>query len=715
MMRPTHPRPSFLAAAFAGILFVSPLPAQAPSTQPASTQAPTAQAPSAPSGQTPANALPAGPSPQPDSAPIATIRTFTNLVVIDVVVSDSKGNPVHGLKREDFTLLENGKPQNIKSFDEHTALPPSETAKITPMAPPHPGIFTNKSAAPANGPVNVLLLDYLNTPLTAQPYARKQLTDFLGKVPPGTRIAIFGLSDSLYMLQGFTSDPAVLKAALDSKKGAAQASVILHDPMNGGAQADTTLSDNFSSDALDAGQQLSNILRFEALQTQFEQDLRTKLTLQGFDQLARYLVGIPGRKNLIWFSGSFPLSIEPDTNLQDPFDSIVRNDDEVRKTDNLLTRAQIAVYPVDARGVFNDPTNSITNNLSSNASQGTPIVQGEGVVTGNGGAQNANAQMDFLQQTAQEHETMMAMAEDTGGRAFINSNNLSQAVQQAIANGSNYYTLTYSPSNTQWDGRFRAIKVKVEQPGVKLAYRNGYYADDPNDRNRVVAGSSALAMSHPTTMTTAMLHGGPDQTEIPFKVRIRPAATPPEERPVPQNVTNPDPKVNVTGPFKNYGVDLVPDPKAFSCPASDDGKLHCGVEVYTYVYNPAGTLLITTRATERTALTPEEYAQMLHTGMAFHEEISVPVKGDYYLRTAIHDLKSDRVGATEVPVASVAHLPPLDAPPPPPPGAAAPPSAAASGDSTVDLQTLMPGLAAPAEPAPATPPVSASPSPTPPR
>jgi hypothetical protein len=326
--------------------------------------------------------------------------------------------------------------------------------------------------------------------------------------------------------------------------------------------------------------------------------------------------------------------------------------------------------------------------------------------------------LDFLQQTAQEHETMLAMAEDTGGHAYINTNNLTQAVLQAVANGSNYYTITYAPTNTQWDGRFRAIKVKVEQSGLKLAYREGYYADDPNDRSRVVAGSSALALARPTTMSTAMMHGGPDQTEIPFKVRIRPSAEPPSDRPAPSDRTNPDPKVNVTGPFKDYGVDLVPDPHAISCPASEDGNLHCAIQVATYVYNPEGVLLVTTTANARTALKPEEYAQMLHTGMAFHEEISVPVKGQYYLRTAVHDLKSDRVGAVEVSVASVAHLPPLDAPKDAPAASlddaermlerAVPAPASsnpASAPGTVNLETLMPGLATPAPtPAAATPP-----------
>ena len=609
----------------------------------------------------------------PQDEQITTLRVHSNLVVIDVVVTDSKGNPVHGLKKEDFALTEGGKPQLIKGFEEHTIMPPDQTGDVTAVPRLPPGLFTNQAPAPAAGPVNVLLLDYLNTPLNVQPYARKQLLDFLDKVPRGTRIAIFGLNQSLIMLQGFSSDPEVLKAALNGAKSAPQASVVLSNPDQGGPQGNTVLQNTFTSAALDADVEFANIQRFQAIQTQFEQQIRSQITLGAFELLSRYLVGIPGRKNLIWFSGSFPLSIEPNTDLADPFDSVVRNDDEVRKTDNLLTRAQVAVYPVDARGVFNNPGQSVVADI-----QGTsPENIGGSIVAGNQAAQNAASQMNFLQQTAQEHETMFAMAEDTGGKAFVNTNNLTQAVTQAIANGSNYYTLSYTPGNVQWDGRFRAIKVKLAQGGLKLAYRNGYYADDPNDQNRNIAGRAATAAGSPAAMTTAMMRGAPDPTEILMKVRVRPASTPPQEQPVQGNLVKPDPKVKATGPFKAYGVDVVPDRREITCPELADGTRRCRVEIATYVYDRDGQLIVKSQQSTSARLSPENYKEMLTKGMAFHQEISVPVKGEYYIRTGVHDLTSGRIGAVEVPVASVARLQPLDALPPsvaPPPSAGAAPA-----------------------------------------
>jgi VWFA-related protein len=176
---------------------------------------------------------------------VPTIRAYSNIVVIDVVVTDSQGNPVHGLKKSDFTLTENNKEQAVRNFEEHTAA--SET-KVVPAPKLPPGLFTNRSPVPVNGPVNVLLLDYLNTPLTSQPYARKQLMDYLDHAPAGTRIAIFALTTQLSMLQGFTSDMGVLKAALTQAKGAPQASQLLDDPFNGGAISNTTLSDALAND-----------------------------------------------------------------------------------------------------------------------------------------------------------------------------------------------------------------------------------------------------------------------------------------------------------------------------------------------------------------------------------------------------------------------------------------------------------------------------------
>jgi hypothetical protein len=160
---------------------------------------------------------------------------------------------------------------------------------------------------------------------------------------------------------------------------------------------------------------------------------------------------------------------------------------------------------------------------------------------------------------------------------------------------------------------------------------------------------------------------------------------PPEETPLPSNQANPDPKVNVHGPYREYGVDLVPDPHAVNCRQDATGNRHCALEVWTFVYNSDGERLITASNRLHNVLTPTQYAQLLVGGMAFHQMISVPAKGQYYLRTAIHDMVSDKVGAVEVPVAAVARLDPLQAmastPPAPTEPTTIPPAAVTPAES----------------------------------
>jgi VWFA-related protein len=177
---------------------------------------------------------------------VFTLQTGTNLVVVDVVVLGLDGRPVKGLKASDFSLSEDHQPQHIRNFQEHPSSPSGPAA-----APPRlaPGLFTNYTTASNDGPANVLLLDMLNTPLRDQAFVKMQIQDYLKRAPAGTNIAILGLSSKLFILQGFTSDMTILKAALNSKK-ATGASSLLDDPTGGGGGdggGATSLSDSETS------------------------------------------------------------------------------------------------------------------------------------------------------------------------------------------------------------------------------------------------------------------------------------------------------------------------------------------------------------------------------------------------------------------------------------------------------------------------------------
>jgi VWFA-related protein len=156
----------------------------------------------------------------------ATLYARSDLVVVDVGVTNDNHKPAHGLKLSDFTMLEDKVPQQVASFEEHTA---TRVAKPPPMPVMPTGTFTNYTPAPASDPMNILLLDALNTPTSAQAYVRRQLLEYLKQTPPGTRIAIFGLTRRLVLLQGFTSDVELLRAAVFGK-GKAKTSDLLDDP-----------------------------------------------------------------------------------------------------------------------------------------------------------------------------------------------------------------------------------------------------------------------------------------------------------------------------------------------------------------------------------------------------------------------------------------------------------------------------------------------------
>ncbi|ADW68320.1 VWA domain-containing protein [Granulicella tundricola] len=577
----------------------------------------------------------------------ATLRTRARLVVLDVVVTDKNKNPIHGLKKDDFTVLESNNPQKVGSFEEHAALTAAQAASAPPPPNFGPGIFTNYTPTPVNSAVNVLLLDALNTPHIDQAYARSQLIQYLKNARPGTNTAIFTLTTQLHMLQGFTSDPEVLRKVITKQTG--RSSPLLDDATGGGGPP-VSVTDQMTEElgGTVPAQVLANMQTFENDQNSFQLQLRAKYTLDAMNQLARFLAGIPGRKNLIWFSGSFPLNILPDTSGQssDPFSAIASSETEYRETTNLLARSQVAVYPIDARGLMTSPSYSA-------AASGSKYVHNPGAF--------AKDESDFFFKTADEHGTMTRMAEDTGGHAFINTNGLTEAVAQAIDAGSNYYTLAYTPTDAKWTGNYRKIQVKLAQSGYTLAYRHGYYADEPGSAYSAVtaADTATTPRTDPALMQRAMAHGAPPQTQIIFKIRVLPTTTEEESRLVEGNVAV---LGKINGPYRRYAVDFAADPSHIFFTHTPEDHYLARIEFVALVYNADGTLVNSIAQTVPVNVIATTFKELLHSGIPFHQEISVPVKGQYTLRVAMHDLHNNNIGVTELPIAAVKNLPPVPVP-----------------------------------------------------
>jgi VWFA-related protein len=587
------------------------------------------------SGQSPSTARD-----YPSAAP--TIHAQVQLVNIDVAVRDKNGQPIHALRREDFVLTEDNQTQAVRYFGEKSA---QTNAQSGPTLPPLPaGTFSDYSPASSNGPLNVLLLDSLNTSMADQAYVRDQLRQYVKKIRPGTKIAIFGLSRKLVMLQGFNSDPEVLKDVVEHKL-ISRSSSLLEDPVGAGTTpesssdiAASSLSSLEGASNLPIASVVSNMQQFEADQKAAATQFRIQYTLDALNILGHYLSAFPERKNLIWFSGSFPISLIPDPS-SGRIDSQF-NAKEFEETSSLLSKAQVAVYPVDARGLTTDST------YSAAATKSDPF------------GKNSAA---FVRSQFNEHATMSQIAEDTGGQAFYNTNDLATAVQSAIDSGSNYYTLAYTPSSSKIG--YRSIHValagKLASVGYSLEYRHEYFVD--SHKNSAIPSTPPSQDANDNRSADyarlAMAHGAPTPQDILFKVRVLPTTALLEQE-LAQNNTQPQGR-SLKPPFRRYAIDLVAVPEDFRLALHDSGNRTGSLEFSVWLYDNDGNLLNGTGKAIDLNLTPERYKQFL-TGVNGHFEISVPAKaGGLFLRIGVRDISSNRIGAIEIPISSVRKLSPL--------------------------------------------------------
>ena len=487
-----------------------------------------------------------------------------------------------------------------------------------------PGTFTDYQPVAPNETLNILLLDSLNTPAADQSYVHNQLVDYIKHAPVGTRIAIFGLSSQLILLQGFSSDPQILKDAINQKT-IPRYSNLLNDPSGSGVDpvtaADVVTDPASPPPAVNqtVTSAAANYQQFEAQIAATQLQLRLQYTLDAFNGLAHYLTAFPGHKNLIWFSGSFPLNILPAPGLQNPFAVANVNESEYRDTVNLLTKAQVAVFPIDARGLR-------TPTVYSAAGSGRRY-------SSNPSAFSADVSQFTSDQTL-EHSTMNLMASGTGGRAFYNTNALSTAVSEAIDAGSSYYTLAYAPTNAKQDGTYRKIEVNLvagaESRGVSLSFRQGYYADDAAQNKQLAeAASSAPAdgganRAAASLERAAMSRGAPPPQDLLFTVRVLPASTALENELAPGNAVG---LANVPkGPYHRYAIDCVTLPKNVTLTAAGDGRRIGKVEFIVYVFDVSGILLNAEGKMVELNLTPASYKNFERGAIEAHLEVSVPAK-----------------------------------------------------------------------------------------
>jgi VWFA-related protein len=428
-----------------------------------------------------------------EEIPGITIRTSTRLVVVDVVVRSKKGQPITGLKAEDFTVEENGKKQKIATFT------PPGAIQATPAQAPPPGILSNhpEFLKPA-GPPTVLLLDAANSGFLDQSYGRSQMMKYaLEQSQSGRPMAVMALSDRLYVLQNFTTDPKVLMTAVNNLRP--QSQILQPGAPPPRLTADSGLS-NASLQALSVAQ--AQLAGFDSMVAAYNLDRRTQITIQALRDLTRMLSGFSGRKTVVWLTADFPLDLIPQeqnmTNSELLADNpsvrqnsvdknriagtygvrVAKYEDAIKQAEADLASNGIAIYPVDMRGIM---TTGINVNTTF---------------------------------------ALQSIAAETGGKAYTNQNEIKDGIELAVADESASYSLGYYPENKKWDGKFRNIKVKLNQGDTEIFYRKGYFAvDETLDKNWKPdqAVADALQMSGPATQVSFMAQVKPTD---PGKARV---------------------------------------------------------------------------------------------------------------------------------------------------------------------------------------------------
>ncbi len=547
------------------------------------------------------------PATQESGAPFV-FRQDVNRVVVDVVVTDSNRKPVRGLTKQAFSIYEDGKPQDILTFDVYSLdSKPGYFAKLPPMPP---NTFVNIATAPERGPLYVLLLDLVNTEQGDQPYARQQLLKFVDSKPGGTRFAVFVLSDSLHLVQGFTGDRSRLYATLDP------AHSIPHVPRI------FLMGRNYGSG-----------------------DSAMMVTV--FKLIALYLEGLPGRKNVIWVSGKFPLDLfahsddRPDTRA------------EATETLDALARSESSIYPVDATGVQVYPAGRMTGATTGGGSASAPpgaVVPDTHSIGSELQTAGSVGESVYANNTVQD-----AVAEMTGGRAFYGRNDLGKMLEEATEAGSDYYTVTYSPANQNFDGKLRTVRVELADKSYHLEYRHAYLgtaAPSPILPARYQSRKQEeTANLRPVgdSLSAYMQHGAPIARQVYFKAHVH-ALSPP-------HLATPAQMANLVDQPTYFRERQRKHPTKPLSPIKVQPYLIeyqviarvPNLEVAAGVYDDEGRLLNgdVEEATSEKPTASDSAAKA--TYFRVHQKIDVPASS-VSLRLAVRDASTDRMGTMEIPL-----------------------------------------------------------------
>ncbi len=534
------------------------------------------------------------------------MRVSTRLVQVNVVVEKRDGSPVAGLTQDDFNLWDAGRAQKISVFSVQSSQAASKASASLP-----PGTFTNRLETTAEIPagVTIVLLDGLNTHFEDQAYAKSQIVKFLRQIQPQDHVALYTLGESLRVLHDFTTDSRDLVAALQSLVGkesheveasepaAEPTSLTVITPNVGNAP---TSGSNTQTSVITVG--LEDYMRQTQQQSAdwYSMD-RTLRTLDALKTIARRLAHVPGRKNLIWVSSTFPFTIGSGTANAE---NVIRGErsfgPEVERAERMLNDANLAIYPVDARGLVGtfgiNPNLSAARSVSARLPMQNPTIEGMGQLT-------------------PTQDTMEELARETGGRAFYGTNDIMGSIRRALEDSTLTYTLGYYPPEKGWDGKFHEIKVRVRASGVKVLCRRGYFAVQeaalgPKEQQQAMMEAAAEPLDATAVGLTVQEDGPPQQNVLALTVGI-----------------------------DTHSVTLL----------QQDGRWVGSLDLLFAQLSPTGRVLTGLSQPVHLRLTDDEYHRLLQRGLSISGRLQL-LSGAERLRVVAFDTSSSAVGSVTVPL-----------------------------------------------------------------
>jgi VWFA-related protein len=578
--------------------------------------------------QQPANTDTASPGPAPQqSAP--TIRSTTRLVQLSVVVTDKKGHPVTGLTKEDFTILDQGAPQEVAFFSSEAPAPVEASSKLPP------NVFTNRFDLKGQDPgaVIIILFDAENTATEDQIYLKKQVMSLLRSLKSQDHVAIYALTTELLVLHDFTQDDSALVEAVSKF---APRELVSFD-----SSFATKIS--FVGPATGANSPYQNL--GQALETPNRQisnqylKMRMETTTAALKAIANHVAAIPGRKSLLWVSGGFPIQIgvpiigrpsdlalatsqatnqsartvcsDVTNQLECPEDETGTFDDQVKQAVRELNRANVAIYPVDAHGVAVDPSAS---------------VGGVGAgITAAGRDRDSSQTTATLSAEQDNRDTSRLLADGSGGVAFFGTNDVTNALQKAFDDSRYAYTLGFYPDHNKWNGSFRKLKVTAKTEGVHLRYRTGYFATADKTEADSLEPVKDAAMSPLDATSLGMIVSGKTME-------------PAEDR--------------------KLELHIALDPKQFVLQSADGHKTGT---LLLYIVQSDATGVTISAENQRIGLNMEDkqYEYLASAGMVLGKHITILPQAVQF-RVLVRDTASGALGSVTIPVAGI-----LEAPKPP--------------------------------------------------